>query len=152
MFQNYREFFEQFKLITLTPNQGRGAARDTGVKNATGEFIAFIDADIILPPNWLSVCFEEIVNYDAVGGIAVPDGDINYIYSKFNLKPKIVNQSTIITGNNGLYRRKLFSSVVFDRSFQNGEDSAINLLFLSNGYKLKTIKSLIVDHRESKVL
>lgn len=141
---------KNIKLITLSPNQGRGAARDTGVKNATGEFIAFIDADIILPSNWLSVCLEEIVNYDAVGGIAVPDGDVNYIYTKFNLVPKVAKHSTTVTGSNGLYRRSIFHNISFDPKSRDGEDFVFNKQLLSKKYRLKTIEKLIVDHRETK--
>src|SRR5436305_1748949 len=62
----------QIRLITQA-NAGRGAARATGVMAAEGEYIAFIDADIILPRHWLTTCEAAMDEYDAVGGVAVPD-------------------------------------------------------------------------------
>jgi CDP-glycerol glycerophosphotransferase len=40
----------RFTLITI-PNSGPGAARNAGVAVATGEFLAFVDADDLLPPD-----------------------------------------------------------------------------------------------------
>ncbi|HUD40203.1 MAG TPA: bifunctional glycosyltransferase family 2 protein/CDP-glycerol:glycerophosphate glycerophosphotransferase [Streptosporangiaceae bacterium] len=40
----------RFSLITI-PNSGPGAARNRGVAAATGEFLGFVDADDVLPPD-----------------------------------------------------------------------------------------------------
>ncbi len=141
---------KRIKLHSLLTNQGRGAARNTGINASIGEYVAFIDADIILPQNWLITCMSYMDRYDAVSGIAVPDGDVNYIYVKCKLNPKIVSHSTIITGNNGLYNRKIFGSVMFDKSYKNGEDFVFNHYLKKKKYKIYSITSLVVEHRESK--
>ena len=41
------------RLIRLPENRGRGYARYTGVADAHGDLIATVDADIILPRDWL---------------------------------------------------------------------------------------------------
>src|SRR5690242_6114774 len=41
---------ERFRLITQ-PNGGLSAARNTGIDAATGEFLAFVDSDDVLPPD-----------------------------------------------------------------------------------------------------
>ena len=137
-------------LIDNAINRGRGFARHEGVQKATGKYIAFVDADIILPPNWLTACMRYMDRYDAVGGMAVPDGDVTYIYVTFDLLPKKASQSTTITGNNGLYNRKIFYSVGFDPHSRDGEDFAFNCELKKRGFKLFSIPSLVVDHRESK--
>jgi glycosyltransferase involved in cell wall biosynthesis len=131
-------------------NKGRGAARARGFLATTGELIAAVDADIILPPNWLSVCLKWIDKYDAVGGIAVPDGDVAYVFKHFRLKPKLVKGSTTITGNNGLYKSSIFSKVNFDVKLSYGEDTDFNHRLIDYGFRLKTIAGLSVDHKESK--
>lgn len=138
------------KFHSLHPNQGRGAARATGVSAARGEYFAFIDADIVLPAHWLNTCLAYMEKYDAVGGVAVPDGDINYVYVLLGLKPKVVNPTTVVAGSNGLYRRKVFERITFDKHLHNGEDSAFNKTMIECGFNLLLIESLTVEHREDR--
>lgn len=148
--KTYTDINLSINLIQLRHNQGRGFARATGIEVARGRYIAFVDADIILPSNWSKTCLQYIESYDAVGGIAIPDGDVNYIYSHFNLKPKKVHQSTTITGSNGLYRHEIFTKLNFEKNLREGEDVAFNHLMQSNVFKIRSIDSLEVIHRESK--
>jgi glycosyltransferase involved in cell wall biosynthesis len=137
-------------LHRLIPNQGRGAARAAGVKRANGKYLAFVDADIILPTHWINTCLSYMNKYDAVGGIAVPDGDVNYIYTAFNLDPKIASQSTIVTGSNGLYKRSIFEGLNFDTNLRDGEDVAFNHQMVAGNFKVHCIDSLTVAHKETK--
>jgi glycosyltransferase involved in cell wall biosynthesis len=139
------------KLYKLTPNQGRGAARAAGVCASSGEYLAFIDADTVIPAHWLNTCLTYIDRYDAVGGIALPDGDVSYVFSKFNLDPKIVVQnSTTVTGSNGLFKKEIFEVSNFDSKFRNGEDVVFNHQIKKNNFKLHLINKLVVAHKESK--
>jgi glycosyltransferase involved in cell wall biosynthesis len=148
---NFSKKNKRVRLIDFKENKGRGFARAIGVNEAKGDYIAFIDADIILPTNWLNTCLTEIKDSDAVGGIAVPDGDVNYIWRKCKIKPKIVNHSTIVTGSNGFYTRKLLNSIKFNSNLKEGEDFDINNRLIEKGFKLKSLKNLIVEHRESRL-
>ena len=51
-------------------NQGPGAARNTGMSNAKGDFFIFIDSDCTVPPQWLSEIDKNfiITAGDAFGG------------------------------------------------------------------------------------
>lgn len=131
-------------------NQGRGAARAAGVAAATGDHIAFVDADIVLPADWLSRCMEYLPEYDAVGGIAVPDGDATFVYRVCNLEPKVAAQTTAITGNNGLFKRSVFDKVSYNPTKKNGEDVALGYAMEAAGLKVKTLSDLVVEHRETK--
>ena len=143
---------EEIILVRLEENRGRGAARATGVRTATGRYLATVDADIVLPPDWLARCLDALDEHDAVAGIAVPDGDVNYLYRRFALTPKVVSSTTDITGNNALYRRDLFDAVNFDPSLREGEDVALSHALRARGARLMVLEDLLVQHEEHKSL
>jgi len=68
------ENFKQVKIIQLPPRTDPGTARNTGVKEAKGKYILFIDSDCIASKDWI----EKIMmhynenNYAAVGGSVIP--------------------------------------------------------------------------------
>jgi glycosyltransferase involved in cell wall biosynthesis len=138
------------RLIRLGQNRGRGFARAAGVRRARGRVIATVDADVILPPQWSSECLRELAAADAVGGTAVPDGDVAYIGARFGLKARAVAHTTRATGSNAVYRRELFDRVSFDPALRDGEDVAFNHALDAIGARVFTIPGLLVEHRETK--
>jgi len=138
------------RLVRLLLNQGRGYARSKGIAEARGAFIATVDADIILPPDWLIRSRAAIQHHDAVGGTAIPDGDVAYIYKRFRLIPRFVGHTTTVTGSNALYRREVFELVRFDPSLREGEDVALNYSIKAGGLSSATVPGLVVRHEESK--
>ncbi len=141
---------DTLRLIELGVNHGRGYARSIGIAEATGEYIATIDADIILPPDWLVRARLAIEDHDAVGGTPVPDGDVAYLYRRFQLTPQFVANTTTVTGNNGLYRHEVFDVVGFDPTLREGEDVALNHAMKQNGLSIATVPGLLVRHQEGK--
>jgi glycosyltransferase involved in cell wall biosynthesis len=138
------------RLIRLEQNRGRGFARHVGVGDARGRVIATVDGDVVLPPRWASRCIEMLAAADAVGGTAVPDGDVAYVGARFGLKVRTVAHTTRVTGSNAVYRRELFDRVSFDPDLRDGEDVAFNHALSAVGARALTIPGLIVEHRETK--
>ena len=140
------------RLIDLPENRGRGYARSTGTAAARGELIATVDGDIILPAGWLARAREALRDHDAVGGTAVPDGDVAYLHRRFRLTPRGVGHATAVTGSNALYRREVFSIAGFDPALREGEDVALNHALRLHGLSLACVPGLLVEHAEGKTL
>jgi GT2 family glycosyltransferase len=140
------------RLIDLAENRGRGYARSQGIEAARGGLIATVDADIILPASWLNQTRAALEGHDAVGGIAVPDGDVAYVYRRCKLPPRVVHGTTTVAGSNGLYRREVFDVVGFERTLREGEDSALNHAMDRQGLSSATVPGLLVRHEENKTL
>jgi glycosyltransferase involved in cell wall biosynthesis len=141
---------KEIKLVNNKISGGRGFSRNKGVTVSQGKFIAFVDADIILPRNWLKICSKEIKSFDAVGGIAVPDGDVMYIYRMLSLRPKAVKHTTSITGNNGLFKSEVLKKIGINKSLRDGEDVDLTWRMEKGGYKVKSIANLTCLHQENK--
>ncbi len=140
----------RIRLIDLPANRGRGYARSTGIAAARGELIATVDADIMLPPDWLERALVALTGQDAVGGTAVPDGDVAYLCRRFRLTPRVVGATTMVAGSNGLYRRAVFDVTGFEETLREGEDSALNHAMSRLGLSTATVPGLLVQHQESK--
>jgi GT2 family glycosyltransferase len=142
----------RIRLIDLPENRGRGYARSTGVGAARGELIATVDGDIVLPAGWLARAREALRDHDAVGGTAVPDGDVAYLHRRFRLTPRTVGHTTAVTGSNALFRREVFSIASFDPALREGEDVALNHALRRHGLSLGCVPGLLVRHAEGKTL
>ena len=67
------EVFKEFQLshpninlrYFLEKQQGLSYSRNTGVKSAKGEFVAFVDDDAVIGPHWMSCLFDAISHVDA---------------------------------------------------------------------------------------
>jgi len=74
---------ERITIIQHDSNQGKGAALQTGFKNATGDFIAIQDADLEYDPNDILRLLEPLVNNQAdvvFGSRFLPHGPHRVLY------------------------------------------------------------------------
>jgi len=66
------------------PNMGLSGARNSGLKIATGEYIAFVDGDDVIHPRMLEVLHDAIISGDydfsMILGVMVQDKGIGYDY------------------------------------------------------------------------
>jgi glycosyltransferase involved in cell wall biosynthesis len=154
--------------ITLRPDrepeiQSSYAARNTGIRAATGEFIAFTDADCRPEPNWLFSLIQPFVNPKigiVVGEIVALPG--NTLLEQHSEREETLSQKHTLahpfcpygqTANLGI-RRSIFGEVGLFRSYlTTGGDADICWRILrETEWKLEFAPTAIVKHRHRTTL
>ena len=54
----------------LEPNSGISAARNYGLENSTGPFVAFVNIEVLLGPRWIEACRAYLAEHPSVGVVA----------------------------------------------------------------------------------
>jgi glycosyltransferase EpsJ len=138
-------------------NAGVGAARNAGIKRASGEFITFIDADDSID----SLLISELARHAnddtdfVMCGMATngkkavaQDANINSKHEVADYVLKSLLTNTLFYGPYcKLFRRQLIveNGILFDAKIKYGEDTIFNLKYLANAQSLCNIgRSLYV--------
>lgn len=140
----------RLNLIRHENNLGRGAARRTGQNASLAPHIGFVDADIIVPPDWIRLCLEALSGCSAVSGVALPDGDAAVIWRLFDATIRFRVGFTGITGNNVIFNADVLRHEPFSERHTLGEDFRLSQRLLRRGHTLRVLEYLTVEHRESK--
>jgi GT2 family glycosyltransferase len=149
--------------VIAGPNRGLSAARNAGMKAATGEIVAYIDDDAVPDPHWLQYLAYVFAttSHAAVGGpnIAPPgDGPIAECVANAPGNPTHVLISDLeaehIPGCNMAYRRNCLESVGgFDTQFRiAGDDVDVCWKLLKGGWTLGfSAGAMVWHHRRNSV-
>ena len=96
--ENFIKIDNRIKLIKLANNNGAGVARNVAIKNAKGNYIAFLDADDLWKPNKLTVQVafmkkhQLVMSYTAYEWI---DEQSKSLYKRINALPKLSYQKLL---------------------------------------------------------
>ena len=152
--------------IIRTPNAGPSRARNIGVHDAKGEFIAFTDSDCIVAENWLDELFKGFVSQKTagVGGDQQSPMDdspfgknihafmksVGFVADYLKTQDKLIRTQHNPTCN-VMYRKKvLLEAGLFDEALWPGEDVDIDLKITRLGYELYYNPGAIVWHYRPK--
>lgn len=135
------------------PHQSRAAARNFGIKNAVGEYIFFVDDDILAPPDLLS---EHMKYLKGSSKVIVRGPVINTPYYDLSLNKKNgikdISMAFFCTCNASVERKVLADIGGFDESFveYGWEDTELGLRLRKLGYKVKFNLNAVVYHYKPK--
>ncbi len=135
-------------------NQGLGAARNAGIKNATGDYILPLDADNKIYPAYITKAIEIMNNND---DIAVVYGNAQYFGDREGvLKPKAFNLQRLMLGNYidacAVIRKSSLEAVGYydNMKIMGYEDWDLWLRMAFGGYKFFYIDEVLFEYRVSK--
>ncbi len=150
-------YYSQIKLIKSS-KKGFGVQRNLGIKHATGQYVAFTDADCSAPSFWLSkaISYLETTHHSGVGGNAYPPLDSPMIGKTIaclgypaggalGLDPIKDPLSTC----NAIFLKKALDEIHgFDEKLiYGGEDTDICKRFTTKGYTVKIFPELFIYHK-----
>lgn len=145
------------KIIKLSQNSGAAAARNKGAKVAQGEIIFFIDSDIIITPDALSIINEDFESPEISGVVGLLSAKLRFknfasqyknlwMHYTYKILPDFVGVSyTSITA----FKKNIFLELGgFDMCYKeaNVEDTEFGQRFLTKNYKIYSDKRLDAEH------
>jgi GT2 family glycosyltransferase len=152
------EIARQFPIrLIRTPNQGLSCARNEGIRAATGEIVAFIDADAWADPDWLTRLLQTFHegNFAGVGGPnPVPPGDswlAKCVYRSPGGPTHVMlddQSAEHIPGCNMAFRKSALEAIGgFDPIFTDaGDDVDLCWRLLERGWQLGYSPAAVVWH------
>jgi glycosyltransferase involved in cell wall biosynthesis len=140
------------KIIELNHNI-LGSSRQIGVENSSGDFLAIMDADVVLPENWVS---KAVKKFDKAGvGIVwsynePPPNSSAVARCFFNfwkaiMRDRIKSGRAPFAGSNSLYLKKAIDEVGgFDKHSHYSEDVDLAVRIQELGYTVSILHEPIV--------
>jgi glycosyltransferase involved in cell wall biosynthesis len=146
------------RLITQE-NQGLSGARNTGILNAQGEYVALLDADDLWAPTKLEKQVELLNQSPEVGLIytwmalidenGLPTGRMFSAEDEGNVWEKLLEFNVVGCGSVPLIRRSCFDKVgLFDRNLRSYVEDWDLWLRMAPHYDFKVVKEALVFYRQ----
>ena len=140
------------KLIR-TPNQGVAAARNLGIEAASGDWLAFLDADDVWVQDKLAMQVEYFDEFDFITGNALIMGSHDQLatagellsFEKHGVMAEI--ERNWVTTSSVCLRRSALGDLRFTPGMRFAEDYSLWLRLLATGARLKVITQPLYEYR-----
>jgi cellulose synthase/poly-beta-1,6-N-acetylglucosamine synthase-like glycosyltransferase len=136
------------------PNLGASAARDAGLRAATGEIIAYTDSDVAVTPKWLRRLVEPLQD----PGIGATTGRTVFLRNEtctswvrsmdIERRNARRNEFTrVANGPNSAFRTDVLHEVGgFDPHWYHAEDTEVSYRVWQKGYRIRYVPEAVVHH------
>lgn len=123
------------RIIRHNKNKGLSVARNTGLQNATGDYVMFVDSDDFIDENTISTCMKYALEEDAdivsfgiqdvfEDGTKIPKRSSPIPQNKKDYIRKLICRDINVNACGNLFRRSLFTkgNIAFIEGIDYGED------------------------------
>jgi cellulose synthase/poly-beta-1,6-N-acetylglucosamine synthase-like glycosyltransferase len=161
------EHLQRSNYICLeTDGRGPSKARNTGLEQAKGDYVAFTDADCVVDRDWLKELLRGFIADDVAGvggGQIVPDDasnferSVHYFLTSMHFICEYVKKlETIaivdhVASCNSMYKKKVIEAVHgFDEQLWPGEDVDLDYKIRHEGCRIAYNPNAVVAHHRPK--
>ena len=159
MCDKWAEKDERIRVIHK-PNGGVSSARNTGIENSNGEYIAFVDSDDYTADNYVEALIKNLIDNDCdlvACNFNYVNKDSTFIKTseykkalcagKHEILSDYLNEAFVDPGCPGkLYVKNVIDSLRFDENIKNGEDFLFNYYYLSECKKVIQIEDALYNY------
>jgi len=150
-----KEIVERYpvRLINQT-NRGASAARDAGLRAASGEIVAYVDSDVAVTPDWL----KRLVRPFAEATIGATTGRTVFLRNEkcaswmrsMDIERRNAHRkeyTRLANGPNAAFRREILLKVGgFDPQWYHAEDTEVSYRIWQLGYRIQYVPDAVVHH------
>lgn len=144
------------RIISHRENKGLAASRNTAFREASNEFVASLDADCVLKPDWLEQLMESFVNdkVAGTGGMLVERYTLR-VADKWRLAHmsqhwgnELIANPPFLYGSNTVFKKNAIRSVGFyNENFRNNyEDVELSMRLSEAGFSLIYNPKAVAEH------